>query len=119
MRLYVVRHAQSANNALAHPSLMNPDRDSDPSLTEVGFKQAECVARFLKEEYGAGAERCAVENRIGRLYSSPMRRCMLTSTPIARELGLDITVRGDIFEHGGCFEGSADGAVKGLSLIHI
>ena len=113
MRLYVVRHAQSANNALAHPSLMNPDRDSDPSLTEVGFKQAECVARFLKEEYGAGAERCAVENRIGRLYSSPMRRCMLTSAPIARELGLDITVRGDIFEHGGCFEGSADGAVKG------
>ena len=48
MRLYVVRHAQSANNALAHPSLMNPDRDSDPSLTEVGI-QASRVRRAIPQ----------------------------------------------------------------------
>ena len=113
MRLYIVRHAQSANNALAHPSLTNPERDSDPSLTETGFKQTECVARFLKEEYGDGNPRCAVEHRIKRLYASPMRRCMLTATPIARELGVDINVRADIHEHGGCFEGSAEGEVVG------
>ena len=54
--------------------------------------------------------------RIKRLYASPMRRCMLTATPIARELGVDINVRADIHEHGGCFEGSAEGEVVGREI---
>ena len=33
---------------------------------------------------------------------------MLTATPASKSLGIPIEVRGDIFEHGGCFDGAAD-----------
>ena len=55
MRLYVVRHAQSANNALLVPSLMNPDRDADPTLTEAGFKQAAALGKYVAEAFGEKA----------------------------------------------------------------
>ena len=45
---------------------------------------------------------------IKRLVSSPMRRCMLTATPVSKALGLPIEVRGDVHEHGGCFSGARD-----------
>ena len=118
MYLYVMRHAQSANNALAVPSLGNPDRSSDPSLTEKGFAQAEPLGAFAASAFGLGGDAIAKpEHAIARLFSSPMRRCMLTATPVARALKIPIRVRGDIHEHGGCFDGSkdVDGGVVGLT----
>jgi broad specificity phosphatase PhoE len=46
-----------------------------------------------------------------------MRRCMLTATPLSKALWIPIEVKGDIFEHGGCFDGSkvVDGQVAGCT----
>jgi broad specificity phosphatase PhoE len=111
MRLYVVRHAQSANNALLVPSLMNPDRDADPTLTEAGFKQAAALGKYVAEEFGekaAALGRIKPWHAVKKLVVSPMRRCMLTATPISKQLGIPIRVKRDIHEHGGCFDGAAD-----------
>lgn len=116
MRVYVVRHAQSANNALSVPSLMNPDRDSDPTLTETGFKQAAALGKFVGERFGDGAVADGSipgKHQIKKLLVSPMRRCMLTATPMSAKLGVPITVRADMHEHGGCFDGSP-GSVGGV-----
>ena len=81
MRLYVVRHAQSANNALLVPSLMNPDRDADPTLTEAGFKQAAALGKYVAEAFGekaAALGRVKPCDAVKKLVVSPMRRCMLT-----------------------------------------
>ena len=43
MQLYIVRHAQSTNNALADIR----DRVCDPTLTELGERQAEIVGGHL------------------------------------------------------------------------
>ncbi len=60
MILYLIRHAQSANNLLAEriratgelEELSYDDyrlyRVADPSLTEVGFRQAEILANYLQ-----------------------------------------------------------------------
>ena len=40
MELFLIRHGQSANNALGDVK----GRDKDPELTELGEKQAECLA---------------------------------------------------------------------------
>ena len=53
-------------------------------------------------------ERLKPKHIINRLVSSPMRRCMLTATPVSKALGLPIEVRGDVHEHGGCFSGARD-----------
>ena len=111
MRLYVVRHAQSANNALLVPSLMNPDRDADPTLTEAGFKQAAALGKYVAEAFGekaAALGRVKPCDAVKKLVVSPMRRCMLTATPISKQLGIPIRVKQDIHEHGGCFDGAAD-----------
>ena len=111
MRLYVVRHAQSANNALLVPSLMNSDRDADPTLTEAGFKQAAALGKYVAEAFGekaAALGRVKPCDAVKKLVVSPMRRCMLTATPISKQLGIPIRVKQDIHEHGGCFDGAAD-----------
>ena len=95
MRLYVVRHAQSANNALLVPSLMNPDRDADPTLTEAGFKQAAALGKYVAEAFGekaAALGRVKPCDAVKKLVVSPMRRCMLTATPISKQLGIPIRV---------------------------
>jgi len=106
MRLYLVRHAQSANNALDVPSLMNPQRSSDPFLTPKGYEQAEKLGERMGEEMKS--DTLKPDHCIKRIVSSPMRRCMLTSTPTSKALGIPIEVRGDVFEHGGCFNGARD-----------
>ncbi len=109
MKLYIVRHAQSTNNAL--PS--QRDRVHDPNLTELGFKQAEMVAQHLANgvnpEYrlGASVEETTIRNRhaynIQHLYCSAMHRAMLTARPIGEALGLTPEVWVDIHETGGIF----------------
>ena len=98
---------------------MNPDRDSDPTLTEIGFKQAAALGKYASEAFGEVAVRegrLKAKHAIRRLYVSPMRRCMLTATPMSEALGVQIRVKGDIHEHGGCFDGAAGepGGVVGL-----
>ena len=86
------------------PSLLNPDRSSDPSLTDKGFAQAEALGKYVAETFSEACGKVKPEHAIRRVVVSPMRRCMLTATPVSKALGIPIEVKGDIHEHGGCFE---------------
>ncbi len=91
MRIYLVRHGQSTNNA-NHESL----HVGDPPLTDIGRNQAILSAKALKAEN--------LEN--ARLYISPMRRTLQTSEPISKLLDLKGYVRPDICEAGGMWHNS-------------
>jgi 2,3-bisphosphoglycerate-dependent phosphoglycerate mutase len=101
MQLYIIRHAQSTNNAL----LDQRYRVSDPPLTELGYRQAELLAEHLAN----GIQRTASltigattgSYGITRLYCSPMRRSLQTALPVGQALGLRPEVWIDIHEYGG------------------
>jgi broad specificity phosphatase PhoE len=109
MQLYIIRHAQSTNNAL--PNMR--DRVCDPTLTDLGFRQAEILAEHLagaahpEQKYGLDAEDTAVDTVRGygieRLYCSAMHRAMQTAQPVGRALGLNPEIWLDIHESGGIF----------------
>jgi len=95
LELLLIRHAQSANNAL-HESLRVPD----PGITKVGEQQAACLAEWLKT-YPPTV-----------LYCSAFRRSLETTRPIAQSTNLKPIIRQDIFEWGGCYEGYIPGEMK-------
>ncbi len=110
MEVYIIRHGQSANNALDDPAT----REKDPPLTELGHRQAEVVARHLARalipdpditdpEAGLVTQRQEIGYGITRLYSSPMLRALQTALPIGRELGLAPEVWVDTHEQGGIY----------------
>lgn len=140
MILYLIRHGQSANNLLGE-SVLTPSGDfnqdgyntymstrvADPPLTEIGHRQAERLAVFLRdakpkhrathddppEEELRGTE---VTNRLGisRIYCSPMLRTLQTAQPSATALGVQPRVWIDIHEHGGIFDNQTpDGSPMG------
>ena len=106
MQLYIIRHAQSYNNALTDWT----ERVSDPPLTELGERQADALATHLArtpaeaEQPGSGA---AYANRTGfrftRLFTSAMRRALQTAAPIGQAIGMQPEVWVDIHETGGVF----------------
>lgn len=112
MELYLIRHAQSTNNA---SEMLRPgDRVCDPPLTELGHKQAAALARHVKE--GVHPERInaalyafredARDIRgfeLTKLYCSPMHRSLQTAKYISAVTGLTPQVWVDIHEHGGIF----------------
>lgn len=109
MELYIIRHAQSYNNALPNQK----DRVPDPHLTELGLQQADLVARHLAEgvnlemRVGSNQEATHTEVRQGfgitKLYCSAMFRAMQTAKPISTALGLTPEIWIDIHEHGGIY----------------
>ena len=111
MELYVIRHAQSTNNALADERY----RVCDPLLTELGERQADVLARHLAN--GAELQPPASTGdgwdgggyRITRLYCSPMWRSLQTAYPIGQLLALAPEVWTDIHEKGGIFLDQWDG----------
>lgn len=115
MILYIIRHAQSANNALDDAS----DRVCDPELTELGHRQAGRLARYLASgaapEFAWGGPASANGGGCGitRLFVSPMHRALQTARPVVRALGLTPEVWVDLHEHGGIWldHGPATGYV--------
>jgi broad specificity phosphatase PhoE len=111
MQLYIIRHAQSTNNALVDEW----DRDCDPTLTELGQRQADILARHLAD----GAELEPPSNpanpearrgyRFTHLYCSPMWRALQTAHPIGEALGLAPEVWTEIHEQGGIYLDHRDG----------
>ena len=91
MRLLIVRHAQSANNAGIGP------RVSDPHLTETGERQAELISGALRPL------------DIDLLYVSPMRRTLQTAAPIVVACGLQARVFTGLHEWGGVYEELEEG----------
>ncbi|MFK7737054.1 MAG: histidine phosphatase family protein [Pirellulaceae bacterium] len=87
-RLLLIRHGQSANNALPEH-----ERVCDPGLTEVGVQQAAETAKHLSRE------------AITHLYCSPFLRALETVKPLATTMQMLVSVNPTIFERGGCYSG--------------
>jgi 2,3-bisphosphoglycerate-dependent phosphoglycerate mutase len=111
MQLYIIRHAQSTNNALADPR----ERDRDPTLTDLGERQAEVLARHLVAGMELVPPTGTTNGRDGqgysftRLYCSPMWRALQTADVIGKALGLTPEVWADIHEQGGIYLDHQDG----------
>lgn len=109
MELYIIRHAQSTNNALPDPR----DRVCDPPLTETGHRQAAHLAHHLASEphpeqrHGSDLEDTHVDTvrgyGIARLYCSAMHRSLQTATAVGDAIGVRPAVWIDLHESGGIF----------------
>jgi broad specificity phosphatase PhoE len=97
MDVLLIRHAESANNALwaRDPDAFTSERTHDPPLTDLGFEQADTLARHL-------AARGA---RIDRLVASPMLRAIQTARPVAAALGVPLEIWVEVHERGGIYVG--------------
>lgn len=109
MQLYFIRHGQSENNILWERENYNQLRYDDPALSELGKKQAQCIAKALAD----AAQRSADEEKethythkfgITHIYTSLMIRAIDTGTAIATALGLPLVVWMDLHESGGIFK---------------
>ncbi len=103
MEIYIIRHAQSTNNALTDQN----NRVHDPQLTQLGRRQAKILARHLAQGQEPLAQAIDDHNTPGygitRLYCSPMWRALQTAQPIGQELALDPEVWVDVHEYGGIY----------------
>lgn len=96
MNLFLVRHAQSANNAKPEH-----ERVEDPGLTEMGFRQADHLASAV------------VELQLDRLITSPFRRTLETTASIVKSTSLVPEIWVDLHEQGGCYAGYHEATVVG------
>ena len=109
MDLFIIRHGQSANNALAD----SRNWHVDPPLTGLGKQQAQLLADHLATGdfhdwvYNPTSWTSELQLRKGfgitSLYCSPMYRSLQTAEPVGHALGLSPQVWIDIHEEGGMF----------------
>lgn len=115
MELYLIRHAQSQNN-LAY-SQNSHERVADPTLTPLGERQAARLASYLAGRVDPMPRdgRTNYSNQFGycftHLISSPMRRALQTTQPLALALQLPVEVWTDIHETGGVYLDTDTGRV--------
>ena len=113
MHLYIIRHAESANNELYATTNSSLGRHADPPLTERGHRQAQAVARYLAARPAAplgmateSLRRHAQRHNRGgfdltHLYCSLMVRAVGTGGYIAEATGLPLMAWPEIHERGG------------------
>lgn len=99
--LYLVRHGESANNALPDAQRVN-----DPALTKLGMAQAEKLGQRFHQHVASG-------NEIDLILTSPFLRTMQTIRPTAKALNMHPEIRSQIYEAGGCFDGYRPGELTG------
>ena len=124
LKLYLIRHAESANNAILSNNGDRFSRSPDPELTDTGHQQAAILGKHLGSP---GAEprqhpfEAVDDHHFGltHLYCSLMTRSILTSGYIAEECGLNRVAHLDIFEKGGIYQHHPDGRREGLSGADI
>lgn len=97
LHLYLVRHGESANNALPEHQ-----RVPDPALTDLG----ELQARQLAQHY-------ASLDNIDHVVVSPFRRTLQTAQPLLAVHSMRASIWPDIYEVGGCFSGHETGKLAG------
>ena len=120
MDLFLVRHGESYNNALDDVT----KRHKDPLLTDIGQRQAECVAAYLAAgKHLHPTDRALDRAPVDALYCSPMHRTLQTTRPIAAQLGVDPQVWIDLHEMGGIhldhFDGRGPVGYPGLTRVQI
>ncbi len=99
--LYLVRHGESANNALPESKRVN-----DPALTKLGMAQADNLGQRFHDHVVAG-------NNIDLILTSPFLRTLQTIKPTAKALGMRPEIRSQLYEVGGCFDGFQKGSLIG------
>ncbi len=109
MQLYLIRHAQSENNALYASSGSYDGRVTDPALSKTGLTQANILAQFLvRGEPSAKTDEHDTFNRRGfditHIYCSLQRRSIETALAISKTLNLPAAADSDLHEWGGVFE---------------
>jgi 2,3-bisphosphoglycerate-dependent phosphoglycerate mutase len=113
MQLYLLRHAQSQNNANWDANPGQPYRYSDIPLTDLGRQQARAAAEHLAQANPASpVSPFNPDNRKGfgitHIYCSLMLRATETAHLIADRLDLPIYGRTDLHEWGGVYEWDVD-----------
>ncbi len=110
MRLYFIRHAQSANNALYDTTASDVGRSDDPELTPVGERQAALLGQFI----GANADPLEPDGfKLTHLYASPMVRAVNTALEVSRAANLEVMVWDDWHEVGGIWNANDAGEREG------
>uniref|UniRef100_A0A0G4HCI2 Uncharacterized protein n=1 Tax=Chromera velia CCMP2878 TaxID=1169474 RepID=A0A0G4HCI2_9ALVE len=123
MKVVLIRHAQSENNALywrlfdryGRPSPTSDkqkfeemmrefedNRDANPKLSSVGYEQAEKLAEGIHHFLDTSPE--ALDET--RIFVSPLRRAIETSIPFLRKVKIGkrrCACHPEIFEVGGCY----------------
>jgi 2,3-bisphosphoglycerate-dependent phosphoglycerate mutase len=99
MKLYILRHGQSTNNALTD----REDRGCDPPLTDLGRRQAALLAQHLAAGVQREPSAAGPGYGITHLYCSPMWRALQTARLIGETLGLAPEVWIDVHEWGGIY----------------
>ena len=74
--IFLVRHAERADTAPG----TNPTMAADPDLSDAGRTRAESLATALKDA------------KITAIYATEFKRTQQTAAPLARALGLTVTV---------------------------
>lgn len=106
MKLYLIRHAESENNARWKKTGARKGYVSDPLLTEKGHRQAVLLAKHLakRREINGVPERDPF-NRCGyqitHVYTSLMQRAIQTAAYITEALKLPLQGRTELCERGG------------------
>ena len=93
MDLFVIRHGQSEADILKVI-----EGRANFNLTELGNKQAEAMANWVKENYS-----------INKIYSSPLNRAKQTAEYISKIFGIGIIFDDDLMEW-------KNGLIAGLTL---
>jgi len=118
-RVLLIRHAESVNNkihkALGNTEAFQKTRESDPSLTEKGFEQANVLAKILHQNRHVWFKTEPV------IYSSPMLRALQTAKPIANVFNTGIIAWPNICEKNGIYHKVHDLGVgrRGLTIDGI
>ncbi|MCA9219851.1 MAG: histidine phosphatase family protein [Planctomycetales bacterium] len=103
MKLFLIRHAQSANNALPEHQ-----RIEDPPITDLGHRQAAALGQWMGTA------------RLTHLVASPFRRSLQTAEYVHRTTGLVPEVWVDLHEQGGCYSGWEPPAYEGRpGMSHV
>ncbi len=96
MQLYLIRHAESENNA--RPGYQ---RVEDPAITAIGRLQAEFLGGWTKTL------------KIDALITSPFLRTLQTTRAVVDATKLPVSIWHNVFERGGCYRGFGDDAREG------
>lgn len=126
--IILVRHAQSSNNCIyetvrekfgdslsaeQYEDELNKLHSPDPNLSSRGYNQAAALGNYLQ----LGSLPTLKQSEKWVVYSSPMRRCLMTAQHVARGFPTDsskVLVHPLFFESDGCFRPMDDGTTIGL-----
>jgi 2,3-bisphosphoglycerate-dependent phosphoglycerate mutase len=98
MTLYLIRHAQSANNDLSDRTGSSFGRVEDPELTPLGGRQARILAEYLAKDGGRDGE-----FGFTHLYTSLMVRSVATAAAVSLKCDLQPAAWPEVHERMGIF----------------